>query len=267
MNLSASLRFVSCSLVLSASMCMAQFGYVTQVPAAGAGAGQNVASIDPYLASNGGYAPQGYAQQGYAQAGYSAQGYAQQGYAANYGAPAGQPGGMLTYGQLSGSYIYRTFKDKSVDASHGLALSLTAQLFNPFFLRGTFDWSSGNGKGLSKEGYDFTKVSIGGGAYFQITPQLHIVGEIGGMYSSLSANKDSVSFTDGAIYVNPYLRFAATEALELNLGVLLSSADKYNSRVLELGGYYRMFSAMDVGFGAALGDQQNDYHLGVRFRW
>jgi hypothetical protein len=168
---------------------------------------------------------------------------------------------------LEANYAYTTFKNKSVDASHGVGLGLMAQLFNPFFLHGTFNWSTGNGKNLSKEGYDFSTVTLGGGAYFQITPQIHIVAELGGLYSSLSANKDSVSFSDGAIYVNPYLRIAASELLELNLGVMMTSADKYNSRVLELGGFYKLFNSMDLGLGADLGNEQNTYHLGVRFRW
>lgn len=273
MNLSRLLPFLSITLLFSAGSCFAQFGYVTQTPSAGAGVAQQAGySADPYTVAGGGgvgYANQGYVtqQQGYATQGYVNQGYANQGYTSAFGAPAAAAGGMLTYGQLEIEYAYNTFKDKTVDPSSGIGLGLMAQLFNPFFLHGKFNWASTTSSGSSKNSYDFSTVSIGGGVYFPITPQIHLVGEVGGLYSSLSANKSSLSFSDGAFYVNPYLRIAASELLELDVGVLMTSANNYNARVLELGGYYKMFSSMDMGLGADFGDQGNTYHLGVRFRW
>ncbi len=244
MNLPRSFKFLLGALLVSSGSCFAQFGYVTQVPAGGGVVPQTAAM--PYNAPVAGA-------------------FGNQGFGNAVGGAARS--GMLTYGQLEANYNYTTFKDKSLDAAHGIGLGLTAQLFNPFFVHGTFNWSGGNGKALSKDGYTFNSVSIGGGGYFQITPQIHLVAEIGGLYSSLSASKDSLSFTNGAIYVHPYFRAAATEDLELNLGVMMTSASNYNARVLELGGYYKLFSSMDLGFGADLGDQENTYHLGVRFRW
>ena len=246
MNRLRSLKYLLGALLVTSGSCFAQFGYVTQVPAGGGVVPQSAPM--PYNAPVGGT----FGNQAYG----NPTGMVQQG-----------AGSMLTYGQLQGSYDYTTFKDKSLDAAHGIGLSLTAQLFNPFFVRGQFNWSGGNGKELSKDGYTFSTVGIGGGGYFQITPRVHLVAEIGGLYSSLSANKDSVSFTNGAIYVNPFFRLAATEDLELNVGIMMSSATDYNSRLLELAGYYKLFTSMDLGFGADLGDQQNVYHLGVRFRW
>jgi hypothetical protein len=256
MNLSQSLSILCGALLVSAGSCFAQFGYVSQTPAAGAAP----ASVDPYLAGGG--------------ANYAPQGYASNGYGGTFGAPsaASASGGILSYGQLEANYKHLTYTDKQMQSSNGVGLSLMAQLFQPFFLHGSFDWSSGDSVGPSKKGtflknYSFSTVTIGGGGYFQITPQIHMVAEVGGLYSNLSATSSSLSFSNGAIFVNPHLRFAATPDLELDLGVMMTSADKYNARIFQVGGYYRMFSAMDLGLGADFGDQQDTYHLGVRFRW
>jgi hypothetical protein len=239
-------------LIVGATSANAQFGYVAQAPA---GAGIAPMGMDPNM--------------GMAMGG------------AAYGAPAspyvtqGAMGGMmpatgsqmLSYGNLEGRVIRNTFKDKSIDASNGLQLELMAQLFNPFFLHADFAWSGSAKTGSKTNSYNFSTIRIGGGGFFAINDRLHLMAELGGMYSSLSAKKDALSFSDGALYVNPTLRFAATEQMELQAGVLMTSADKYSSRVFELGGYWKLFSQMDLGLGLDLGNQGSSYHAGVRFRW
>jgi hypothetical protein len=210
---------------------------------------------------NGGYAPQsvqpGYAQQGYAQQGYGPQG-------AVGGMNAAQ--NMLTYGTLEGFYQYTQWKTPGIDDTHGMGVSLMAELFDPFFVHGAFTWGSGNGSALPST-YNFSTVSVGGGGHFAITDRFHLRGEIGGIYASLAADKTAVSFTDGAIYISPGIRFAATESLELQAGLTATSADKYDSKIFDLGAYYKLFSQMDVGVGLTRGDETNAYKAGVRFRW
>lgn len=173
---------------------------------------------------------------------------------------------MLTYGQLEGVYKYTDFKSNGLDAAHGLGLSLSAELFRPLYLKGSFDWASGNGKGL-KTNYDFVSVSLGGGAYFALTDRFHLFAEVGGNYANLTAEKSSLEFSDGSIYITPGLRFAATDSLELDLSMTASSADDYDSKSVDVAGYYRLFSAMDVGLGTGFGDETRTYFAGIRFRW
>jgi hypothetical protein len=248
-------RFLPFLLVALAlvSTAHAQFGYVAQTPAAGAGM-PPVGMMDPNM--------------GMASAGMA------------YGAPAapyaqgamgmmtpGAASQMLSYGLLEGQYVLNTFKDKSLDSSSGVKLELTAQLFNPFFLHADFSWSSNSGSKQSGRAYDFSTIRVGGGGFFAITDRIHLVAEVGGLYSTLTAKKDALSFSDGALYINPTLRFAATDALELQAGVMMTSADKYNTRVIELGGYFKLFSQMDLGAGIDFGNLGSSYHAGVRFRW
>lgn len=249
-----------------------QYGYVPQgaaPPPAGAGlmAGPGGAQVmDPNM----GMAPQMSPmapqmspgmQMAPAPAMYGGPGFAPQ---QAYTPPMGSA--LLSYGQIEAQYRLISFKDTKIDDGNGIHASLMTQLFNPFFIHATVDWASGGGSAKSKS-YDFSTISVGIGGYFALSDRLHIVAEVGGLYSSLSANKESVSFDDGAIYVNPYIRFAATNDLELQAGITLTSADNYDSSTFDLGGYYRIFSQMDLGLGASFGDVTNDYHLGVRFRW
>lgn len=221
------------------------YGAAAAAPAAGAGLSP---TATPYYSSDPGYGAGGYVP-------------------TNYGAVApGVASSLLTYGLLEGYYQYTTFEDTLLDASHGLGLSLTAELFQPFFIRGAFGWSGGNGKGVP-DGYNFSTAQIGGGGYFAVTDRFHIVGEVGGLYASLTANKSALSFSDGALYFRPAVRFAATESLELQAAIMATSADDYNTRVYDIGAYYRLFTQMDVGLGAGFGDAQTGYRAGVRFRW
>jgi hypothetical protein len=233
-----------------------------------------------------GYTPQGYMPQGYGAAAAAPSagaglaptatpyyggdtGYAgNTGYVpANYGAVApGVASSLLSYGLLEGFYQYTTFEDTLLDASHGLGLSLTAELFQPFFIRGAFGWSGGNGKGVP-DGYSFSTAQIGGGGYFAVTDRFHVVGEVGGIYASLTADESALSFSDGALYIRPGVRFAATESLELQAAIMATSADDYNTRVYDIGAFYRLFTQMDIGLGAGFGDAQTGYRAGVRFRW
>jgi hypothetical protein len=187
----------------------------------------------------------------------------------SYGAPPSAGGGsMLTYGLLEGFYRYTTFENDGLDGAHGVGVSLSAELFRPFYVRGGFDWGTGNGSALAKgQTYDFNSVSLGGGAYFAVNDKFHLFAEVGGIYTNLNASRSSLNFSDGAVYITPGLRFAATDALELDLSVTATSADEYDSRIVDLAGYYKLFSSMDVGVGTGFGNETRSFFAGVRFRW
>jgi hypothetical protein len=203
-----------------------------------------------------GYVPQGSPDPGteaYGNSGYSSSSYSSSSHS-----------NLLGYGQLEANYSFIDFKDSPLDGGNGIGASLMAELFKPFFLHGTVNWVSGSG---DAKDFDFTTIAIGGGAYWAIVDRFHLVAEVGGLYSSLDTSKDSLSFNDGAVYFSPSVRLAVTDALELRAGVTMTSADNFDSTTVDLGGYFRLFSQMDLGLGAALVDVTNTYHAGVRFRW
>jgi hypothetical protein len=176
-------------------------------------------------------------------------------------------GQMLSYGYLEGFYQYTTFKDSSLDAASGVGLALSAELFKPIFIKGGFNWASVNGGAKEKGGFDFNSVSLGVGAYIPINQRFHLLCDIGGAYYKLDADKQSVSFSDGAIYVHPGVRVAATQWLELEGGLMFTSADSYDSILFNVGAYCRMFSALDLKLGADFGDESTAWKAGLRVRW
>lgn len=174
---------------------------------------------------------------------------------------------LLSYGYLEGFYQYTNFKDSSLDPANGFGLALSAQLFNPFYIKAGFNWGASNGGSKEAHGYDFSSVSIGAGAYIPINARFHLFCDIGGAYYKVDADKESVGFSEGAIYVHPGVRIAATESIELQGGLMFTSADSYDSIVFDVGAYWKMFSALDLKVGADIGDESTAWKAGLRVRW
>lgn len=174
---------------------------------------------------------------------------------------------MLSYGYLEGFYQYTDFKDSALDPASGLGLALSAQLFNPVYLKAGFNWARTNGGPNQKNGFDFNSVALGVGAYLPVTHRFHVGCEVGGAYYKLDADKSSLSFSDGAIWVHPGIRVAATSSLELQGGITLGSADNYDSVIFDVGAYWKMLSALDLKVGADFGDASTAWKAGLRVRW
>ena len=182
-----------------------------------------------------------------------------------FGSSGGSSPSILSYGFLEAGYQFQKPKDSSLDGAHGIGISLSAQLFKPLFINADFGWTLSNGKG-NKE-YDFTSASLGAGLYLPIVSKFHFVAEVGGIYGKLDAKKDSLSFTEGAVYARPALRFAPVEFLEFQAGVTVTSSDSFDSMVFDVGGYFRIFSQLDLGLNVDLGDGFTGFTGGIRFRW
>lgn len=176
---------------------------------------------------------------------------------------------LINYGYLKADYIHTSMKEDGLNGSNGIGVKLSVELFKPLFLTGGFDWgSSGGGSGGdSGDGYDFNTFHLGGGLYLPIHQRFHLFGEVGGLYSKLDAADDTLSFDDVALYVRPGLRFAATEAFEVQAGLMVTSADNYDAMVFDVGAYFRVFSQFDLGLGADFGDNSTSFRGGVRLRW
>lgn len=174
---------------------------------------------------------------------------------------------ILSYGYLEGFYRYTDFKDSKLDGASGLGVALSAQLFKPVFLKAGFNWGSSNGGSKEKGGYDFSSVSIGAGAYIPISNRFHLMCEVGGAYYKLDADKDSLGFSEGAIYVHPGIRVAATQQLELQGGLTFTSADNYDTMLFNVDAYWKVFSALDLKVGADFGDESTAWKAGLRVRW
>ncbi len=174
---------------------------------------------------------------------------------------------ILNYGFLEAGYNYRDPKNNGLEGSHGLGLTLSAQLFQPLFVKAGFGWSKSSGGGRASREYDFTHASLGVGLYLPLVSKFHFVGEVGGLYSKLDANRANLSFTEGAFYARPALRFAPTESIELQAGFTITSGDDFDTSIIDVSAYFRLLSQLDLGLGLDFGDEFTGFTGGLRFRW
>lgn len=191
--------------------------------------------------------------------------------AVNYGAKPGP--NMVNFNNLEVYYRYMDPKNKELDGAHTIGGSLTVALFNPLYLRIGASWGSGPGgssgvSGASHANYDFASIRAGAGFHTPlINDRLTFVAEAGLMYSSLRATNSALSFSDGAIYIRPALRFTPLDFLEVQAGVTVTSSDRYDGKVLDLSTYIRVLPMFDIGVGADFGDTSRSFRTSLRLRW
>jgi len=180
-------------------------------------------------------------------------------------------GSMLNYQYLEIGYRYRDPKGGDYDGSHGFGGSLVLQLPATFFLKASMDWTSGSGDrsaaGVRDADYDLSTIAIGGGVYMAIKPNLHFVGEAGFLYANFDGDTSDRSYTEAGMYVRPSLRYQMVDWLELQAGVTVSSMDDYDSKVVDIGGYFRVLPQLDVNLGMDFGDEIRSLRAGGRLRW
>ncbi|MFM2167657.1 MAG: hypothetical protein RIS79_2028 [Verrucomicrobiota bacterium] len=179
--------------------------------------------------------------------------------------------GIVNYNYLEFNYRYLQPKNKGLDGANTIGGTLSVALFEPLFLKFGAFWGSGKGAGTvdtANSDYDFAAVQAAVGFHTQLIDQrLQFSGEAGLQYANLKSTNSTASFSDGAIYVRPSLRFAPTEAIEVQAGVTVSSADNYDSKILDLSGYFRVMPKFDIGIGADFGDATRGFRGNLRYRW
>lgn len=178
---------------------------------------------------------------------------------------------IVNYDSIEFNYRYMQPKNKGLDGANTIGGTLMVELMPPLFLRFGAHWGSGNGQGTAgatNTNYDFASVQASIGFHTQlISPKLQFTGEAGLIYASLKATNTSLGFSDGAIFVRPALRFTPVEFIELQAGVTVSSADKYDSKVLDMSSYFRVMPMFDVGVGFDYGDTTRGFRGNLRVRW
>jgi len=218
------------------------------------------------------YAPQGTSN--YNPPPVSPGGYAGNGGYNNYGGSVKSGPDIVNFDSVEVFYRYMAPKEADLNGAHTIGAALTVALFNPLYLKVGASWGSGSGGaggagGNAKDAdYDFASISAGAGFHTTlINDRLTFVAEAGMTYASLKAKDSSLSFSDGSVYVRPALRFTPFDWLELQAGVTVSSADKYDSKVLDMSAYFRVLPMLDLGIGADFGDATRAFRTAVRLRW
>ncbi|WP_395741073.1 hypothetical protein [Prosthecobacter sp.] len=195
---------------------------------------------------------------------------------ANYGNYGGSPRSgpnMVNFNNIEAYYRYLAPKHGDLAGANTIGATLTVALFNPLYLKFGASWGSGSGgggivAGATKSNYDFASIQAGAGFHTSlINDKLTFVAEAGLIYASLKAKDSSVSFSDGSIYVRPALRYTPLDWLELQGGVTVSSADRYDSKMVDLTAYFRVLPMFDVGVGGDFGDSTRAFRTTLRLRW
>jgi|UniRef100_UPI00378305BD hypothetical protein len=189
---------------------------------------------------------------------------------AGYGSPQGPS--IINYDSMEVFYRYVDPKNKSLDGAHTIGGALTVALFNPLYLKVGASWGSGpsaaTAAGVRNADYDFATVQAGAGFHTTlINDRLTFVGEAGMIYANIKADNTNLGFSEGSIYVRPALRFTPFDFMEVQAGVTVSSADKYDSKVLDLSTYFRVLPMFDIGLGADFGDTTRAFRTSLRLRW
>jgi len=258
-------------------------GYGTPPPPPGYGATPSVPaypnSLPPPTVASNVTAPPAYADP-YASAPQPGQvsSYAPQG-VSNYSAPPGANNyaakaagpNIVNFNNLEAYYRYLAPKNSSLSGANTIGATLTVALFNPLYLKFGASWGSGPGGGFSgatRGNYDFASIQAGAGFHTSlINDRLTFVAEAGMIYASLKAQNTSASFSDGSVYIRPALRYTPLDWLELQAGVTVSSADKYDSKMLDFTAYFRLLPMFDVGVGGDFGDSTRAFRTSLRLRW
>ena len=179
---------------------------------------------------------------------------------------------IINYDNVEVFYRYVKPDNSSLDGAHTIGGALTIALFNPLYLKFGASWGSGENTGTAagaaSADYDFATVQAGAGFHTTlINERLTFVTEVGMMYSNIKADNTNLGFSEGAVYVRPGLRFTPLDWLELQAGVLVSSADQYDSKVLDVTSYFRVLPMFDIGIGGDFGDVTTAFRTTFRFRW
>ena len=176
---------------------------------------------------------------------------------------------MVNFRYAEAFYRYLAPKQGDLSGASTIGGALSLELSNLFYLKFGASWGSGTDSGGSagRAKYQFASVQAGAGFHTQLNNRLTFVAEAGMVYANLKANNTAVSFSDGSIYVRPALRYTPLDWLELQAGVTVSSADKYDSKVLDLTSYFRVLPMFDLGVGGDFGNLTRAFRATVRLRW
>lgn len=268
----SALMALTCILGLRPAFSQPQYTY--SPPSAGAGTYSGVAPSLPPPSYNSGYGAASFVpQQPVASYGIqqSAPQQQQSSWAGGSTGSSSASASMLSYNYIDAGYRYVDPKGNSFDGSHGLGATLSFALFQPFFLKATVNWASGSGGNTvgaaANADYSLATISVGGGVYMPITQRLHFVGEVGLLYANMDASSSGLSYSDGGVFIRPSLRYQALDFLEVQGGVTVNSTSEFDSKVIDLGAYLRMFPQVDFNLGADIGDQNRTLKAGVRLRW
>ncbi len=255
-------------------------GYGTGAPPAGYGTTSSVpaypnalppSSVSPNVTSPPAYDQYAAAPQPGQVSSVAPQGVSNYGSQPAYGTNGGGSN-MINFRYAEVYYRYLAPKHSDLAGASTIGGALSLELSSLFYLKFGASWGSGTDSGGSVGSaahakYQFASVQAGAGFHTQLTSRVTFVAEAGMVYASLKAKDSAVSFSDGSVYIRPGLRYTPRDWLELQAGVTVSSADKYDSKILDFTSYFRVMPQFDLGVGGDFGNTTRAFRATMRLRW
>lgn len=170
----------------------------------------------------------------------------------------------LSYNNIEVDWLHSEFDVSNLDSGDGVGARMQFSMINGVYLSLGGGWQSIDIE--SGGSADIWSASIGVGAYYPITNNIHIVGEVGALFYGYDNAPRGFDNNDASAYARPYLR-AQWGPVELQAGATWANIDVTN----EWSGFARLYFAVaqqwDIAAGISAGENETTVNAGLRFRY
>ncbi len=172
----------------------------------------------------------------------------------------------LSYSNFEVDWLHTEFDNDvfNLDGGDGVGARWLQSITEGFYLSLGGGWQPVDGSNGGT--VDIWSASAGLGAYYPITNNIHLVGEVGALFYGYDNGPLGLDDNDASAYARPYVR-AQWGALELQVGATWANIDVTN----EWAGFARLYFAVaqnwDLAAGVSAGENETTVNAGLRFRY
>ena len=173
--------------------------------------------------------------------------------------------GPLRYTYVDALYQYHDYKKDEVNGGNGFKLALSISPIPILFFTGSAAFSKADSVFESSQVKEFHG-ALGGGAYLPIGGILHLVGEVGALYSKVNTDLQDLHADNAGLYFKPAVRVALGDRVEVNGGVTLTTVENETTQLnlglgVDVADHVRVMGQVDFG------DTENVISAGLRLQW
>jgi hypothetical protein len=164
------------------------------------------------------------------------------------------------------AYQYHDYEGEDLDGGHGFKLGLSISPIPILFFTGSVAYSQAESSFLDSYDVDNFEATVGGGAYLPLGEVLHLVGEVGVIYSQVDTSLKDLEVDEAGFYLRPQVRVAVSEQFELNGGAKFTTVENATARFnvgigVDLVEHIRLLGDFEFG------EEENIITGGLRLQW
>ena len=172
----------------------------------------------------------------------------------------------MKYTFVDMAYQYHDYEKEDVDGGHGFKLGLSLSPIPFVFVTGSAAFSQAESSFLESDDVEDVNLSVGGGAYLPLGEVLHLVGEVGVMYTQVDTNLEDLEVDEAGLYFRPQARVAVSDHFEINGGARFTTVENSTARFnvglgVDIVEHVRLLG--DIEFG----EDENIVTGGLRLQW